>query len=60
MAGEPSLFLVYKDFNSTERTGVSWHGTQARGRCSDLNLSRRGLHRSPRRDHGASTLYDLD
>ena len=29
MAGEPSLFLVYQDFNSTERTGVSWHGTQA-------------------------------
>ena len=28
MAGEPSLYLVYKDFTTTERTGVSWHGTQ--------------------------------
>ena len=29
MAGEPSLFLVYQDFSTDERTGVSWHGTQA-------------------------------
>ena len=29
MAGEPSLYLVYKDFTTDERTGVSWHGTQA-------------------------------
>ena len=29
MAGEPSLYLVYKDFSTDERTGVSWHGTQA-------------------------------
>ena len=28
MAGEPSLFLVYKDFNSTERTGGTWYATQ--------------------------------
>ena len=28
MAGEPSLFLVYKDFNTDEREGDSWHGTQ--------------------------------
>ena len=29
MAGEPSLFLVYQDFNANERTNGSWHGTQA-------------------------------
>ena len=29
MAGEPSLFLVYQDFNTNERTNGSWHGTQA-------------------------------
>ena len=29
MAGEPSLFLVYQDFNADERTNGSWHGTQA-------------------------------
>ena len=29
MAGEPSLYLVYKDFTTNERTGVSWHGSQA-------------------------------
>ena len=29
MAGEPSLYLVYKDFTTAEREGVSWHGTQA-------------------------------
>ena len=29
MAGEPSLFLVYKDFNTDEREGDSWHGAQA-------------------------------
>ena len=29
MAGEPSLYLVYKDFTTDERTGVSWHGSQA-------------------------------
>ena len=28
MAGEPSLFLVYKDFTTDERTSGSWHGTQ--------------------------------
>ena len=28
MAGEPSLFLVYKDFSTTEKTGDSWYGTQ--------------------------------
>ena len=28
MAGNPSLFLVYQDFSTDERTGVSWHGTQ--------------------------------
>ena len=29
MAGEPSLYLVYQDFNANERTSGSWHGTQA-------------------------------
>ena len=29
MAGEPSLFLVYKDFTTDERISDSWHGTQA-------------------------------
>ena len=29
MAGNPSLFLVYKDFTTDERTSGSWHGTQA-------------------------------
>ena len=29
MAGEPSLFLVYQDFNANERTNGTWHGTQA-------------------------------
>ena len=29
MAGEPSLYLVYKGFTTDERIGVSWHGTQA-------------------------------
>ena len=29
MAGEPSLFLVYKDFTTDERNSDSWHGTQA-------------------------------
>ena len=29
MAGEPSLFLVYQDFNTDERNNGSWHGTQA-------------------------------
>ena len=29
MAGEPSLYLVYKDFTPDERTNGSWHGTQA-------------------------------
>ena len=28
MAGEPSLFLVYKDFTTDERTSGSWYGTQ--------------------------------
>ena len=28
MAGEPSLYLVYKDFTTAERTGGTWHGTQ--------------------------------
>ena len=28
MAGEPSLFLVYKDFTTDERNSGSWHGTQ--------------------------------
>ena len=28
MAGEPFLFLVYKDFTTDERTSGSWHGTQ--------------------------------
>ena len=29
MAGEPSLFLVYQDFNANEHNNGSWHGTQA-------------------------------
>ena len=29
MAGEPSLFLVYKDFTTAERISDSWHATQA-------------------------------
>ena len=29
MAGEPSLFLVYKDFTTDERNSDSWYGTQA-------------------------------
>ena len=29
MAGEPSLYLVYQDFTTDERTSGSWHGTQA-------------------------------
>ena len=29
MAGEPSLFLVYKDSTTTERESGSWYGTQA-------------------------------
>ena len=29
MAGEPSLYLVYKDFTTDERNSDSWHGTQA-------------------------------
>ena len=29
MAGEPSLYLVYEDFSTDERTNGSWHGTQA-------------------------------
>ena len=29
MAGEPSLYLVYEDFTTDERTGKEWHGTQA-------------------------------
>ena len=29
MAGEPSLYLVYKLFSTDERTSDSWHGTQA-------------------------------
>ena len=29
MAGEPSLFLVYQDFNADERNNGSWYGTQA-------------------------------
>ena len=29
MAGEPSLFLVYQDFNVNERNNGSWYGTQA-------------------------------
>ena len=28
MAGEPSLYLVYKDFTTDERNSDSWHGTQ--------------------------------
>ena len=28
MAGEPSLFLVYKDFTTDERNSDSWYGTQ--------------------------------
>ena len=28
MACEPSLFLVYKDFTTDERTSGSWHRTQ--------------------------------
>ena len=28
MAGEPSLYLVYKDFTTDERNSGSWHGTQ--------------------------------
>ena len=29
MAGEPSLYLVYKDFTTDERNSDSWYGTQA-------------------------------
>ena len=29
MAGEPSLYLVYQDFTTDERTSGSWHGSQA-------------------------------
>ena len=29
MAGAPSLFLVYQDFNANEHNNGSWHGTQA-------------------------------
>ena len=29
MAGEPSLFLVYRDFSTDERNTDSWYGTQA-------------------------------
>ena len=29
MVGEPSLYLVYKSFSTTERTSNSWYGTQA-------------------------------
>ena len=29
MAGEPSLYLVYRDFSTDERNSGSWHGTQA-------------------------------
>ena len=28
MAGEPSLYLVYKDFTTDERNSDSWYGTQ--------------------------------
>ena len=28
MAGEPSLYLVYRDFSATEKIGDSWYGTQ--------------------------------
>ena len=37
MAGEPSLFLVYQDFSTDERTGVSWHGTQAAADAAALD-----------------------
>ena len=29
MAGEPSLFLIYKDFTTDERNSDSWYTTQA-------------------------------
>ena len=29
MAGEPSLYLVYKDFTTDERNSDSWYATQA-------------------------------
>ena len=38
MAGEPSLYLVYKDFTTDERTGVSWHGTQALADAAALDV----------------------
>ena len=36
MAGEPSLFLVYRIFTSAERESDSWYGDPGRGRrCGD-------------------------
>ena len=48
MAGEPSLFLVYQDFNANERTNGSWHGTQAAADAAAFRWWRR-LHRPPGR-----------
>ena len=45
MAGEPSLFLVYKTlFNADERTNGSWHGTQA---AADVAAATRAAPTSP-------------
>ena len=37
MAGEPTLYLVFKDFNTNERTGGSWHGSQAAADAAALD-----------------------
>ena len=55
MAGEPSLFLVYQDFNADERTNGSWHGTQAAADVA-ANDGRLRLHRPPGRGRGPARM----
>ena len=55
MAGEPSLFLVYQDFNANERTnGIMAWDTGGGRRCRERWRLR--LHRPPGRARGPTRM----
>ena len=64
MAGEPSLYLVYKDFSTDERTRVSWHGTQAsrqtprRSTAGLIFAAHQGAVTMPRRTARPARIYN--